>query len=238
MQLDILVFSAHPDDVELSCGGTVLKHIAMGKKVGVVDLTRGEMGTRGTPEKRQQEADAATRLMGLSVRENLGFDDCFFCIDKAHMLEVIRMIRKYRPKVVIANTIDDRHPDHARAAQLVVDSVFYAGLSKMETREQGQLQEAYRPKALYHYIQDRYIKPDFVVDISDFMEKKLEVIQAFSSQFYDPNSAEPSTYISSERFMPGIIARAAEFGKPIDVKFAEGFKVSRIPGVEDITSLA
>ena len=147
------------------------------------------------------------------------------------------MIRKYRPAVVIANALDDRHPDHGRAAQLIAEAVFYSGLIKMETKETGQIQEAWRPKALYHYIQDRYIKPDFVVDISDFMDKKLEVIQAFSSQFYDPNSDEPLTYISSERFMPGIIARAAEFGNPIAVKYAEGFKVARIPGVEDITSL-
>ncbi len=238
MQLDILVFSAHPDDVELSCGGTVIKHIAAGKKVGVVDLTRGEKGTRGTPETRQQEADTASRLMGLSIRENLGFDDCFFAVDKAHIVEVVRMIRKYRPKVVIANAIDDRHPDHGRAARLVVEAIFYSGLVKIETLENGVVQEAWRPQSLYHYIQDRFMKPDFVVDISDFMERKIEVIKAFSSQFHDPNSTEPSTYISSERFMPGIIARAAEFGNPIAVKYAEGFLAARIPGVDDITALA
>ena len=235
MKLDILAFAAHPDDVELSCGGTLLLHQSRGKKIGIIDLTKGEMGTRGTPETRMQEADAATRILKLDARENLGFADCFFRNDDEHRMKVIAAIRKYQPEIVFANAVKDRHPDHGRAAQLVAESCFHAGLVKVNTTTNGQPQSAWKIKALYHYIQDRNLLPDFVVDISDWMEKKIESILCYKSQFYTPDSKEPETPLTSKRFLEmAVQSRNAELGRGIGVAFAEGFTTSRIPGVKDL----
>ena len=214
-----------------------MKHLSLGKKIGIIDLTRGELGTRGDAVIRAREAAAASKILGIKHRENLGFADGFFQNDKKHQLGIITVIRKYRPAVVFANAITDRHPDHGKAATLVADACFLSGLRKIETSFEGKKQEAFRPRALYHYIQDRYIKPDFVVDISDFMEKKMKAINAFESQFYDSASVEPATYISSPHFLESIMARASEMGRSIGVRYAEGFTSSRIIGVEDVTEL-
>lgn len=229
MKLDLLVFAAHPDDAELACSGTIIKHVKMGKKVGIIDLTRGEMGTRGTAETRAEESKNATKILGIHVRENLALDDCFFDLSKESQLAIIRMIRKYKPDTVLANAIDDRHPDHGRGAKLVSEAFFKAGLRKIETFDVGNLQEPWRPGAIYHYIQDRYIKPDFVIDITEEQEQKLDSIRAFKTQFFDPNSNEPQTYISSPDFLETIIARSREFGKLTKSGvFAEGFTVEKI----------
>ncbi len=232
MKLDILAFGAHPDDVEISCSGTILKHIAMGKTVGVVDLTKGELGTRGNAELRLQEAERSSNILGLSIRENLGFADGFFKVDKEHQLPIVEMIRKYKPEIVLANSIRDRHPDHGRAAQLVAESCFLAGLKKVETD-----QEAWRPKAVYHYIQDEYIQPDLTIDITPYFDKKIEAILAFSSQFYDPESDEPETPISGKGFLDFLRGRAAVFGRPIGIELAEGFTAARNVGVKDLFDL-
>jgi bacillithiol biosynthesis deacetylase BshB1 len=237
MKLDILAFASHPDDAELSCSGTLISHIHKGFKVGVVDLTQGELGTRGTPAIRAVESANATRIMGLHVRENLGFRDGFFKNDEEHQLEVARMIRRYQPEIVLANAITDRHPDHGRGAELVRDAAFLSGLRQVETFDEGQKQVAWRPKYVYHYIQNNYIKPDFVVDITPYWEQKMEAIMAFRSQFYDPNSSEPMTFISSPNFLNFIKARAEEYGHAIHSKYGEGFTVSRPIGVEDFFSL-
>jgi bacillithiol biosynthesis deacetylase BshB1 len=234
MKLDILAFGAHPDDVELGCSGTLLRHIAAGKKTGIIDLTRGELGTRGTAETRHDEAAAATKLMGLHARENLGLEDGFFDGGKENLMKVIKIIRKYRPEIIIANAITDRHPDHGRAARLLADAYFYSGLIKIETQDDGKKQECWKPAALYHYIQDRYIKPDFVIDVTDFMEKKMEVVKAYKTQFYDPKSGEPETVISTKDFLSFLYARAAEMGRFIHVKYAEGFTTVRAPGVRSL----
>jgi len=239
MKLDILVFAAHPDDAEMSCGGTLMKAISEGKKVGIVDLTRGERGTRGTKETRAEESAAATKILGIHVRENLELDDCFFEVDKETQLKIISKIRKYRPQVVIANAIEDRHPDHGRGAKLVQESFFKAGLPKVETfDEQGKLQEAYRPDSLFHYIQDRYIKPDFVIDISEFVDRKLDSVKAFKTQFFDENSEEPITYISKPDFLESLIGRNREYGKLLkNGTYAEGFTVNKIIEIKDITEV-
>ncbi|MFC5270091.1 bacillithiol biosynthesis deacetylase BshB1 [Adhaeribacter terreus] len=238
MKLDILAFAAHPDDAELSCAGTLLSHIAQGKKVGIVDLTRGELGTRGTPEIRSQESEAATKIMGIHVRENLGMADGFFENDKPHRLKVIQAIRKYQPEIVLMNAISDRHSDHGRGSVLVSESCFLSGLKMIETvGENSEKQAAWRPKNVYHYIQDRRHTPDFVVDISAHWEKKTEAIRAFSSQFFDPNNAEPNTYISSPEFMKFLEARARDFGHLIGVEFGEGFTVERNVGVKNLFDL-
>ena len=238
MKLDILVFAAHPDDAELACSGTIIKHVEQGLKVGIVDLTRGEMGTRGTAETRAKESDEATKILGIHARENLNLDDCFFDLSKTSQLEIIRAIRKYQPEIVLANAIDDRHPDHARGAKLVSESFFKAGLIKIETFENGSPQKAWRPKVIYHYIQDRYIQPDFVVDVSQQFEKKMASIRAFKTQFYDPNSEEPSTYISSPDFLESIIARAREFGKLTkNGVYAEGFTIEKTLAVESLSDI-
>lgn len=237
MQLDILAIGVHPDDVELGCSGTLMKHIDMGYKVGIVDLTRGELGTRGTAETRLQEVEAAGKVLGVHVRENLGFEDGFFKNDKEHQLEIIKVLRKYKPKVVITNTVRDRHPDHGRSAQLTNDAVFLSGLRKIETEYQGKMQEAFRPTAVYHYIQAYHIEPDFVVDITDYYERKQQAILAYKTQFYDPNNTEPNTFISSPEFLEFVKARAVHFGVPIGVKYAEAFTLNRTPGIKDITQL-
>ena len=238
MKLDILAFAAHPDDIELSCAGTLLVHIQLGKKVGIVDLTRGELGTRGTPEIRLQESEAATKVMGIHARENLGMADGFFQNDKAHQLKVVAAIRKYQPEIVLMNAISDRHPDHGRASTLVSESCFLAGLKQIETvSETGEKQAAWRPKVVYHYIQDRHHNPDLIVDISAHWEKKVEAIKAFQSQFFDPNSAEPNTYISSPEFMKFLEARSREMGHLIGVEFGEGFTKERHVGVRNLFDL-
>jgi bacillithiol biosynthesis deacetylase BshB1 len=220
MKLDILVMAAHPDDAELSCSGTILKHIAAGKKVGIVDFTRGELGTRGTPEIRLQESADATKILGLHARENLGIRDGFFSNDEETQLKLIEVIRKYQPEVVLANALEDRHPDHGKGAQLAIDACFLSGLRQIKT---GDL-PAWRPTQLYHYIQDRYLEPDFVVDISAHWDQKESAIRAFKSQFFDPSSTEPASYISSPDFLHFIQARAMEMGHKIGVKYGEGFQ--------------
>ena len=237
MELDILAFGAHPDDVELACSGTVLKHIASGKKVGIMDLTRGELGTRGTPEIREREANEAAKILGVSIRENLGFADGFFVNDKTHQLAVINKIRKYRPAIVLANALSDRHPDHGRAAQLVATASFLAGLVSIETTENGQLQQPWRPKAVYHYIQYYFPRTDIAVDISDFMEKKMEAVKAYKSQFHDPASKEPPTLISTPAFLQSLYDRAAELGRMVGVQYAEGFTTERLTGVSSLFDL-
>jgi bacillithiol biosynthesis deacetylase BshB1 len=236
-QLDILAFGAHPDDVELGCSGTLYKHIVKGYKVGIIDLTRGELGTRGSVELRNKEAEAASKVLGISIRENLDFADGFFRNDRDHQLEIIKVIRKYRPKIILCNSISDRHIDHGRAAALVADAAFLSGLIKIETMNDGIKQSAWRPQSVYHYIQDYYLKPDFVVDITDSFKKKMEAIQCFSSQFYNPESKEPETPISSRDFLDFIEARARELGRPIQAKYAEGFKTARYIGVNDLFNL-
>jgi bacillithiol biosynthesis deacetylase BshB1 len=238
MKLDILVLPVHPDDAELGCGGTILKHIAAGKKVGIADLTRGELGTRGSAELREQEAAVSARILGLSVRENVSLPDGFFQNTPEYQLKVIEVIRKYQPEIIITNAYHDRHPDHGRANELVEASAFLAGLRKIETTVNGQPQEAWRPNLVLHFIQDNYIHPDIVVDVTDYWDKKVESINAFGSQFFNPNhKGEPQTYISSPEFIQIVEGRAREFGKSIRVKYAEGFTSRKILGVDDLFDL-
>ncbi len=238
LKLDILVLPVHPDDAELGCAGTILKHIAQGKKVGIVDLTRGELGTRGSAEIRDKEAATSAKILGLAARENLGLPDGFFENTKQYQLKIIEAIRKYQPEIIITNAYHDRHPDHGRASDLVETSTFLAGLRKIETYTDGELQEPWRPNLLLHFIQDEYIKPDVLVDVTDYWDKKVESINAFSSQFFNPNwENEPQTYISSPEFMQIIEARAREYGKVIKVKYAEGFTSRRIMGVKSLFDL-
>ncbi len=237
MEINILAFGAHPDDVEISCSGTLLKHIAMGKTVGIIDLTQGELGTRGSAPLRLQEAEAARQLLGVSTRENLAMMDGFFEVNQENKLKVVEMIRKYRPQLVLANSIHDRHPDHGRASQLVSEACFLSGLPKVETELNGIAQEAWRPSAVYHYIQDRYIRPDVVFDVTPFMEKKIESIQAYSSQFFDPKSDAPETPISRSDFFDFLRSRAKEFGRPIGAEYGEGFTAERYVGAQSFFDL-
>jgi len=237
MKLDILAIGVHPDDVELSAAGTILKHIALGKSVGILDLTRGELGTRGSAELRAQEATNAAKILGISVREQLEMKDAFFENDEAHQKQIIKIIRKYQPEIILCNAISDRHPDHGRSAKLASDACFYSGLLKIETILDGVSQSAWRPKAVYHYIQDNFIEPDFVIDITAFMDKKTEAIMAYSSQFFNPLSLEPETPISSKNFARNIKAKASIFGRAINCDYAEGFKVNRYIGVENLFDL-
>lgn len=237
IKLDILAIGVHPDDVELSCSGTLLKHIAQGKKVGLLDLTRGELGTRGSAEIRTQEALDSAKVMGALVRENVDMADGFFQISQENQLKIIRILRKYQPEIVLANAYSDRHPDHGRAATLVDEACFLSGLRRIETFQDGEPQEKWRPKYVYHYIQDNYIKPDFVIDITPFFEKKIETIQCFKSQFYDPNSKEPISPIATKDFLDFIEARARSYGRNLQVTYGEGFNVSRIPGVNSLFDL-
>lgn len=232
MKLDILAMAAHPDDVELAGSGTLLKAMADGKKAGIIDFTRGELGTRGTPEIREAEANASGKILGLSARENLGFRDGFFKNDEAHQLELIRMIRKYQPDIVLANAFDDRHPDHGKGSQLAREACFLSGLKMIETELDGQKQAPWRPKIVYHYIQSIPSEPDFIVDVSDVWETKMESIRAFKSQFFDPSSSEENTYISSPDFINMIEARAIHYGHLIGAKYGEGFNVERTIGVK------
>jgi len=238
LKLDILAFAAHPDDVELGCSGTLIKHQKLGLKIGVIDLTQGELGTRGNAELRSQESQKASSILKLSARENLGFADGFFKNDQEHLLPVIQKIRKYQPEIIIANAIDDRHPDHGRAAKLVADACFYSGLLKIESfDENNEKQLPWRPKTLFHYIQYNYIKPDFVIDITDEMDQKIDSILAYASQFYDPNSNEPETPISSLAFFNSLRERASDLGRIINVKYAEGFTNSRMIGINNLKSI-
>lgn len=212
--------------------------IASGNSVGIVDLTRGELGTRGSAELRTEEAADAARILGVSARENLDMPDGFFGYTEENQRKIIRMVRKYRPRIVLANSLTDRHPDHGKGARLVADACFLAGLRKIETELEGQMQEAHRPQVIYHYSQDRYLKPDVVVDVSDFFGLKMEAIQAFSSQFFDPNSNEPVTPISGEEFFDFLKARAMDLGRPSGFLYGEGFQVERSIGVQDLSSLS
>jgi bacillithiol biosynthesis deacetylase BshB1 len=237
MKLDILVFAVHPDDAELGCSGTILKHIAAGKKVGIVDFTRGELGTRGSAETRDEEATDSAKIMGLHARENLKFRDGFFKNDESHQLEVIKMIRKYQPEVVLSNALHDRHPDHKRAGDLVNDACFLAGLVKIETILDGAVQAAHRPRLVFQYIQDNYIKPDVIIDITPFIDTKIEAIKAFKTQFYNPEVEGDTTYISSPEFFESVIARAREFGKSVGGTYGEGFTCRKLLGVDDLFQL-
>jgi bacillithiol biosynthesis deacetylase BshB1 len=237
LKLDILVLAAHPDDAELGCSGTIAAQVAKGNKVGIVDLTHGEMGTRGTPKLRLQEAANAAQILGLAARENMGFQDVFFKDDTEHQMKLVQVIRKYQPDIVLANAITDRHPDHGKAASLATNACFMSGLTKIETYQDGVKQAAWRPKFVYHYIQNNYIQPDFIVDISEFWDTKVKSIAAFGSQFYDAESKEPASFISSPEFLPFIESRAREFGPRIQVKYGEGFTVERFIGVADLFDL-
>jgi bacillithiol biosynthesis deacetylase BshB1 len=237
MKLDILAFGAHPDDVELGASGTLFLHLEKGYTCGIIDLTRGELGTRGSAQSRDAEALKASEIMGIQVRENLNMDDGFFLNDKNHQLAIVTAIRKYRPEIVLATAGHDRHPDHAKASVLISSAVFLAGLIKVETKFNNVPQEKWNVRSLFHYIQDRHIKPDFVVDITRVWDKKLEAVKAFSSQFYDPQSSEPETAISGIEFMEFIAARAMEMGRPIGARYAEGFTAHRTPGVIDLFNL-
>jgi len=237
MKLDILVLAVHPDDAELGCSGTILKHIAEGKKVGIVDFTRGELGTRGTAETRDLEAADSAKILGLHARENLRFKDAFFRNDEAHQREVIRMIRKYQPEIVLSNALQDRHPDHGRASDLANDACFLSGLPKISTQEDGVEQEAWRPRLNLQYIQDHYIQPDVIIDITPYIETKIKSIQAFKTQFFNPELDEPSTYISSPEFFESMIGRAREFGKSIGATYGEGFTSRKLLGVNSLFDL-
>ncbi len=237
MKLDILAFGAHPDDVELSCSGTIAKEVSLGKKVGIIDLTRGELGTRGTAEIRDQEAANAASILGVSVRENLNMRDGFFVNDEAHQMKVIEMIRKYKPDTVLCNAIDDRHIDHPKGSKLVSDACFLSGLSKIETSLDGNIQEAWRPKVVYHYIQWKNIEPDFVVDVSGFMDIKMEAIMAYDSQFYNPSSKEPESPITSKNFLDSVKYRAQDLGRLINTEYGEGFNVERYLAVNSLGDL-
>lgn len=238
MKLDILVLAVHPDDAELGCSGTIMRHIAEGKKVGIVDFTRGELGTRGTAETRDQEAADSARIMGLHARENLRFRDGFFQNDEAHQLEVVRIIRKYQPEIVLSNALHDRHPDHGRAGDLADTSCFLSGLPKIETLQDGQSQQAWRPKMIFQYIQDRYIQPDIIVDITPYIAAKIKAIQAFKTQFFNPEAAEgPATYISSPEFFESVMGRARDLGKAIGATYGEGFTSRKLLGTDSLFNL-
>jgi N-acetylglucosamine malate deacetylase 1 len=238
IKINILAIAAHPDDVELSCAGTLITHQQMGYTTGVIDLTKGEMGTRGTPEQRMEEANEAARLMKLTVRENLSLQDAFFENNLENQLKVIRKIRQYQPDIVIGNAQYDRHPDHVRGAKLIEEACFKAGLKMIKTLDdEGLEQDAWRPAKLFHVIQSVSLTPDFYVDISSAQAIKMEAVRAYKSQFFDPNSAEPQTYISRPEFIEMVEARAKEYGHRIQVAYAEGFNFSQAIGVKDLNHL-
>jgi bacillithiol biosynthesis deacetylase BshB1 len=238
MKLDVLAIGVHPDDVELGCSGTLIKEIKRGKKIGIADLTQGELGTRGTVETRYQEAADAAKIIGAAVRVNLKMRDGFLKNDEAHQLQVIQILRKYQPEIVIGNILEDRHPDHGRAGQLIYDACFLSGLKQIKTTdESGREQEKWRPKYLLHYIQDRFYEPDVIVDITDEWEQRLDSIKAYATQFHNPGSDEPQTYISSPEFLESIIARARLLGKRIGVQFAEGFLSKKSIGISNLDAL-
>ncbi|NNK70725.1 MAG: bacillithiol biosynthesis deacetylase BshB1 [Flavobacteriaceae bacterium] len=239
MKLDILAFGSHPDDVELGCSGTLAKEISKGKKVGIIDLTRGELGTRGTAETRDVESEEAAKILGVSVRLNMEFADGFFVNDKWHQIELIKMIRRYQPEIVFCNAVDDRHIDHAKGSQLVSDACFLSGLLKVDTKDDDGdgWQDPWRPKQVYHYIQWKNLKPDFVVDVTGFMDKKMDAVLAYKTQFYDPNSEEPETLISSKNFTDSVRYRARDMGRLVGTEYAEGFTAERYPAVDSVFDL-
>jgi bacillithiol biosynthesis deacetylase BshB1 len=238
MKLDVLAIGAHPDDVELGCSGTLIGEVRRGKKVGVIDLTQGELGTRGTVETRYAEAADAAKIMGLSVRENLKMRDGFFTNDETHQLLLIAALRNYRPEIVIGNIMDDRHPDHGRAGKLIYDACFLSGLKQVKTKDtEGKEQEAWRPKYVLQYIQDRFYEPDVLVDVSGVWEQRMEAIKAYTTQFHSTDSREPQTYISSPEFMDAVIARGRLLGKRIGVQFAEGFLSKKAIGISTLDAL-
>ena len=234
VKLDVLAIGVHPDDVELGCSGTLLVALSEGKKVGIVDLTRGELGTRGSAEIRKTEAANAAKVLGVQVRENIGLADGFFLNDEVHQRKVIMIIRKYQPEIILCNAPEDRHPDHGRSSKLVSDASFLSGLRKIETEFDGVNQEAWRPKYVFHYLQDRFLQPHFVVDVSDHMDKKIHSILSYTTQFYNPDLDEPQTYISSPDFMESVKARAMMLGKRIGVKYAEGYVSDKMIGVKSM----
>ena len=239
MKLDILAIGAHPDDIELGCGGTLAKEISLGKKVGVLDLTRGELGSRGTAETRDQEAIESSKILGIHTRENLAFRDGFFINDEWHQKEIITIIRKYKPEVVLCNAIDDRHIDHGKGSKLASDACFLSGLRRIETVFNELQQEAWRPKHVYHYIQWKNIEPDFVVDISEHINHKVNAVKAYKTQFYNPSTdaSEPKTPISNQNFLDSVTYRAKDLGRLIGVDYAEGFTVERYPAVNSVFDL-
>ncbi len=237
MKVDILAIGVHPDDIELGCGGTIAHHLKLGKSVAFVDLTQGELGSRGSAKLRLEEAKKAKEYFGIKHRENLGMADGFFQHTQENIIKIVEQIRRFKPEVVLANAIVDRHPDHGRAAKLISDACFASGLRRIETSINGQIQTHWRPKAVYHYIQDHNLKPDFVVDISDSIDDKMAAIMCFSSQFYDPNSKEPKTPISGKDFLDFVKAKAASYGRPIGVEYGEGFNVARDIGVDNLFNL-
>jgi N-acetylglucosamine malate deacetylase 1 len=228
MKCDFLAIGAHPDDVELGCGGTIVKLISEGKKVGIIDLTEGELGTRGTRETRAEEAKNAGEILGITARENLKLKDGFLTNSEDYQLKIVEKIRKYRPEIVLANAIDDRHPDHAKAAKLVSDACFLSGLRKIETFDDGMLQDAWRPKQIFHYIQWKNVVPDFVIDISGFLDKKIEACLAYKTQFYNPDSNEPVTPIATKDFLESLTYRAQDLGRLSGVEYAEGFTTEKL----------
>jgi bacillithiol biosynthesis deacetylase BshB1 len=238
MKLDILAIGSHPDDVELGCSGTLIKEIKRGKKVGIIDLTQGELGTRGTVETRYSEAANAAMIMGVHVRENLKMRDGFFKNDEEHQMQLVKALRKYKPEIVIGNILEDRHPDHGRGGWLIYDACFFSGLRQVKTfDEEGKEQEKWRPKILLHYIQDRFYEPDIIIDVSDEWEQRMEAIKAYKTQFFDPNSSEPQTYLSTPDFIEALAARARLLGKRIGVKYAEGFLSKKSIGIQNLDAL-
>ncbi len=239
MKLDVLAFGVHPDDVELGCAGTLLLEKSKGKRTGIIDLTQGEMGTRGTPETRASESARAAKILQVDVRENLRMADGFFGNDEAHQKEIIQVIRRYRPEIILCNAPRDRHPDHGRSAGLVADAAFLSGLMKVETSDAGKIQQAWRPKYVLNYIQDYYLNPNFVIDVSEHFVQKMESIKAYDTQFYtdQKNDDEPETYISTPFFLEGIVNRAKMFGKMIGVEYAEGFISAKMVGLAGLEAL-
>ena len=238
MKLDVLAIGAHPDDVELGCSGILIKEIKRGKKVGIIDLTQGEMGTRGTIETRYSEATEAAKIIGVHLRENLKLRDGFFLNDETNQLKLVKLIRQYRPEIVIGNILEDRHPDHGRAGHLIYDACFLSGLAKVDTKNnEGLLQENWRPKYLFHYLQDRFYEPDLIIDVTEVLEQRLDSIKAYKTQFHNTDSKEPQTYISSPEFLEAVIARARLLGKRIGVQFAEGFISTKNIGIKNLDAL-
>ena len=234
MKLDILAFGAHPDDVEISCGATLLKYTKEGKSIGIIDLTKGELGTRGSTEKRYEEANKAAVFLNLKIRENLNMGDGFIAHSKENMLKIIECIRKYKPELILANSVHDRHPDHAKGANLVAEASFLSGLRKIETESDGVPQEAYRPKMLLHYVQDYYLTPDVILDVSETGKEKIELIKCYGSQFYNPSSKEPKTPISGEEFFDYLEGRMLSLGRELGVKYGEAYTIDRTLGVKDL----
>jgi len=245
MKLDLLAIGVHPDDVELGCSGVIINEVKRGKKVGIIDLTQGELGTRGTIETRYQESANAAMIMEVQVRENLKMRDGFFKNDEEHQLKLVQAIRKYQPEVVLGNILHDRHPDHGRAGHLISTACFLSGLSKLETKDdpdsyrEGKAQERWRPRYLLHYLQDWYHEPDIIFDISDVFEQRMKAIEAYTSQFYNPESGDngPQTYISTPDFLDSVIARARVLGKKIGVKYGEGFISEKKIGITSLDAL-